>query len=83
MQYLTADELAALVGCQPNQVAVMVRWLERERWPYARDRMGFPKVARAYHDQRMTGKAEAREVAAGPNFAALLRLQASQSGGDS
>lgn len=76
MQYLTADELAALVGCQPNQVAVMVRWLERERWPYARDRMGFPKVARAYHDRRMSGIAGGGEAAAAPNFAALLRIQA-------
>lgn len=72
--YLTADELASLVDCKPHQVAVMVRWLERNRWPYVRDRRGFPKVARSFHDARMHGTAPAGDAAVRPrrpNFAAI------------
>ncbi|WP_186198194.1 DUF4224 domain-containing protein [Burkholderia gladioli] len=51
--YLTASELADLVGCKPNQRAAMARWLDRNHWRYVTDANGLPKVARAYHDQKL------------------------------
>ncbi|WP_186062175.1 DUF4224 domain-containing protein [Burkholderia gladioli] len=51
--YLTASELADLVGCKPNQRATMARWLDRNGWSYVVDIMGLPKVARAYRDQKL------------------------------
>lgn len=80
MLYLTAPELAELTGYSVNQYACMRRWLERNRWPFAQDRLGLPKVLRAYHDQRLQGQAPApgaspaaanAESYSGPNFDAL------------
>lgn len=81
MLYLTAHQLAELTGYRVNQYACMRRWLERNRWPYAQDRDGLPKVLRAYHDQRMHGQAAATASAqptaanaenyTGPRFDAL------------
>jgi hypothetical protein len=72
--YLTASELAELVGCKTNQRACMVRWLEKGGWAFAIDRNGFPKVLRLYHDRRL-GVAPNAEESAGeefePDFAAL------------
>ncbi|MDN7754077.1 DUF4224 domain-containing protein [Burkholderia gladioli] len=51
--YLSASELADLVGCKPNQRATMARWLDRNGWSYVVDIMGLPKVARAYRDQKL------------------------------
>lgn len=73
-QYLTADELAELVGCKPGSKACQRRWLDRHKWPYETNLAGFPCVARAYYDQRMLGLAP--PVASGPkgpNREALLK----------
>ncbi len=61
-RYLTRDELAELIGCQPRSLTCMKRWLDRNRWPYAVNIAGVPLVAREYHDARMAG-AEARATA--------------------
>lgn len=79
MLYLTAPQLAELTGYSVNQYACMRRWLERNRWPFAQDRAGLPKVLRAYHDQRMNGQAPPpaplaaanAEAFSGPRFDAL------------
>ncbi|MBR8142097.1 DUF4224 domain-containing protein [Burkholderia sp. AU19243] len=51
--YLTAEELADLVGCRPNQRSVMSSWLTKNAWPFVVDRSGLPKVLRAYRDRRL------------------------------
>lgn len=71
--YLTRDELAELVGCQPRSLTCMKRWLERNRWPYAVNIAGVPLVAREYYDARMSGTAPQAAAATEqePDFAAL------------
>jgi hypothetical protein len=56
--YLTANELADMIGCEPNSYACMRRWLKRHDWPFETNLRGFPKVSRAYHDARMSGLAQ-------------------------
>jgi hypothetical protein len=51
--YLTAQELADLVGSKPNQRAAMANWLRENHWQFVIDRSGLPKVARAYHDRKL------------------------------
>lgn len=53
MNYLTATELAELVGCKVNQRHAMQYWLEKNHWKFVVDKTGLPKVARAYHDRKM------------------------------
>lgn len=55
--FVTCDELAALIGCQPTSRACMRRWLIKNQWPFEQDRNGFPKVLRNYYEQRMMGAA--------------------------
>lgn len=55
--YLTATELADMIGCERNSFACMRRWLKRNDWPFEANLRGFPKVSRAYHDARMAGHA--------------------------
>ncbi|KVD48645.1 hypothetical protein WS61_07440 [Burkholderia sp. ABCPW 11] len=73
--YLTAGELADLVGCKPNQRATMARWLDRNGWRYVVDTNGLPKVARAFHDQKLGIAPEESaidsRVATEPDFDAL------------
>jgi hypothetical protein len=57
--YLTASELADLIGCEPNSYACMCRWLSRNEYPYVKNVRGFPKVLRAYHEARMHGQSPA------------------------
>lgn len=52
-EYLSAFELADLIGCKPNQRAAMIKWLTNNRWKFVVDRNGLPKVARAYHDAKL------------------------------
>ena len=54
--YMTAQELADMIGCQANSYACMKRWLKKRDWPYETSIRGFPKVSRAYHAARMAGK---------------------------
>jgi hypothetical protein len=73
--FLSADELAELVGCKVGQKACYCRWLDRNGWPYVRNRAGFPMVARAYYDARMSGMspAPAAKAPPGPDREALLK----------
>lgn len=76
-RYLTRDELAELVGCQPRSLACMRRWLERNGWAHAVNIAGVPMVARDYFIARMNGTASAKhEHAEEPDFSALGSLQA-------
>lgn len=51
--YLTATELADLVGCKSNQRKIMQDWLDDRNWKYEVDKTGLPKVARAFHDRKL------------------------------
>lgn len=55
MTYLSAQELAELIGCAENSFACMRRYLARNGWPFAPTLRGFPQVSRAYYDARMSG----------------------------
>lgn len=69
--YLSANELADLIGCEPNSYACMRRYLTRYHWPFEQNLRGFPRVARAYHDARMAGQSNVAaqlELAAEPDF---------------
>ena len=72
-RYLSREELADMIGCQPRSLTCMKRWLERNRWPYAVNIAGVPLVARDYYEARMNGTAP--QVAAAseqePDFSAL------------
>ncbi|ALP62796.1 hypothetical protein AN416_09450 [Paraburkholderia caribensis] len=71
--YLTRNELANLVGCQPRSLACMKRWLERNHWPHAINIAGVPQVVREYYEKRMAGAIPAAQASTEqePNFAAL------------
>lgn len=69
--YLSADELAALIGCKKNQRSIMARWLDKNRWPYVLDITGLPKVSRAFHDSVMAGKPVAPRYDDEPNLQAF------------
>lgn len=74
MNYLSAAELADLVGCRENSYACMKRWLTRNHWPFVVSISGFPTVSRACHDALMAGaapQATKAKVRAEPNFRAL------------
>ena len=58
MNYLSATQLAELIGCAKNSFACMRRWLDRNGWPYVKSISGFPKVSVSYHDARMNGTAK-------------------------
>ncbi|MDE4918333.1 uncharacterized protein DUF4224 [Cupriavidus metallidurans] len=51
--FLTAMELADLVGCKSNQRQAMIKWLDREHWRYVLDKNGLPKVAKAYYNRKL------------------------------
>lgn len=51
--YLTAAELADLIGCKSNQRAAMADWLEDNRWKYVLARKGPPRVLREYRDRKL------------------------------
>lgn len=71
--YLSADELADLVECKPNQRTKMVEWLSSHRWKYEIGSKGLPRVARAYHDKKMGILEESARTryAEGPNLNAF------------
>jgi hypothetical protein len=52
--YLTKAELARLTGSP--QKRLQIEWLEAGQWPHSIARTGHPRVLRAYHDERMSGK---------------------------
>ncbi|MGO4151442.1 DUF4224 domain-containing protein [Cupriavidus basilensis] len=72
--YLTVNELAELVGCQPRSHTCMKRWLKKHGWPFAVNIAGVPQVSRAYFQARLSGLASATgtdEPEQEPNFEAL------------
>ena len=74
--YLTAAELAELIGCAPTSFACMRRYLARHHWPFEPNLRGFPQVSRAYHAARMTGCATSGKVLAeetDPDFSMFTR----------
>ena len=52
-EYLSAQELADLVGCKSNQRAAMTHWLTANHWRFVVDKNGLPKVARVYRDRKL------------------------------
>ena len=74
--YLSASELADLIGCKANQRRTIVRWLENNGWPFVIDRNGIPKVARAYHDKKLGIEMEpaSTRLDSGPNLDAFKPL---------
>jgi hypothetical protein len=71
--YLSADELAELVDCKPNQRTRMISWLTSNRWKFEVGASGLPRVARAYHDKKMGISEETTRsrYAETPNLAAF------------
>ncbi|OTP79431.1 DUF4224 domain-containing protein [Caballeronia sordidicola] len=71
--YLSAAELADLVGCKPNQRAAMTHWLSDNNWRYVIDKNGLPKVARAYRDRKLglTTDKKTEKYDASPNLEAF------------
>jgi hypothetical protein len=71
--YLSAQELAELVGCKPNQRAAMTHWLTDNHWRFVLDKNGLPKVARAYRDRKL---GLVNETSTNSKFDAAPNLQA-------
>lgn len=66
--HLTAAELFDLTGrVRPG---AQVAWLRRNRWRFALDSDGRPRVYRAYYDRRMLGE-QAQEPGPRPDFEAI------------
>lgn len=78
IDHLSANELADLVGCKPNQRKAMTKWLDARGWKYETDRNGVPKVARAYYDRKMgiSDVPAKSKYADTPNFQALADVSA-------
>ena len=72
--YLTNQQLAELIDCNPTSYKCMRRWLDRNGWPYAIGITGAPKVTKEYHDSRMGGKTAEAVLSSDsePNFGALI-----------
>ena len=73
LNYLSANELAELVECKPNQRTKMAAWLAEHRWKFEIGSTGLPRVARAYHDRKMgiTEDKGSTKYAEGPNLSAF------------
>lgn len=69
--YLSRDELAELVGCDPRSKACMRKWLDKRGWPYVETRSGFPQVSRKYHDDRLAGTAKNSKLTSEPDFSSF------------
>jgi Domain of unknown function (DUF4224) len=69
--YLTATEIADLIGCKPNSYACMRRWLAKNSYPHGTSITGMPKVSRAYHNARMSGATITAATEQEPDFGAL------------
>lgn len=71
-EYLSANELADLIGCRANQRAIMCRWLDERRWKYVESKGGMPKVLRAYRDKKLGLGHEETKYESGPNLGAFV-----------
>lgn len=69
--YLSAEQLANLIGCRRNSYNCMKRWLDKNGWTYVVTISGFPKVSQAYHDARMNGDMSHQATEIEPDFGAL------------
>lgn len=72
--YLSADELADLIGCKANQRSIMARWLDKEGWKWVPGRNGLPRVARAYHDKKMGLTHGPKKLEEAPNLDAFTNM---------
>ncbi|WP_460874819.1 DUF4224 domain-containing protein [Paralcaligenes ginsengisoli] len=71
--YLTADELADLIQCKPNQRIMMVRWLEDHRWKFDTGRNGLPRVLKTYRDKKLgLNNDEKKQLDTAPNLDAFV-----------
>lgn len=70
---LSADELAEIVGCKPNQRCRMAAWLRRHHWKHEIDSTGLPIVARAYYERKLgiTEEKQSAKYADSPNLQAF------------
>lgn len=70
---LSANELADLVGCKPNQRCRMAAWLRKNHWKYEIDANGLPIVLKAYKDRKLGGTEEQQSAkySDGPNLQAF------------
>ncbi|RPJ88819.1 DUF4224 domain-containing protein [Achromobacter sp. ACM01] len=75
-EYLSASDLAELVGCRPNQRAMMARWLDRHGWRYAIDKNGVPRVLRSYRDKKLgvSDGPQKASLTGAPNREAFARM---------
>lgn len=71
-EYLSAAELADLIGCRSNQRAIMCKWLDKHRWKYVDDSKSMPKVLRAYRDKKLGLGHEENKYDSGPNIEAFM-----------
>ncbi|MCA3186569.1 MULTISPECIES: DUF4224 domain-containing protein [unclassified Cupriavidus] len=73
--FLTADELADVIGCASNSYACMRRHLTRNGVPFIPNLRGFPQVDRSYFEARMRGTAQSvapdQAAEAEPDFSAI------------
>lgn len=66
---LSANELAELVGCKPNQRCRMAAWLRKNHWKHEVDGNGLPIVMKAYRDRKLgvTEDKQSTKYADAPN----------------
>lgn len=69
--YLNKNQLADLIECSPNSFACMCRWLQKNDWPFAISKSGFPKVSVIFHDSLLNGKATKHATELEPDFGAI------------
>lgn len=67
--YLTHSELLELTG--RKQRPAQIAWLRVNRWRYAVDANGTPRVLRAYRDKRLFDREVEAVETVGPDFAAI------------
>ncbi len=70
-QYLSRDELAALLGCSPHSYATMAKRLRKLGWPHQPRPGACPVVLRAVHDEILSGQRPTPARLVRPNFEAL------------
>lgn len=71
--YLAKPDLIALSGYR--QPSAIQRWLKANGFVFVVGVDGWPRVAQAHHDARMSGEIKAVTRRVGPNKEALKELQ--------
>ncbi len=69
MMFLSANELQELTGY--IRLSAQIRWLTQNRWYYALDAAGRPRVALAEFNRQLVGTDGGHRKRAEPNFAAI------------